>query len=111
MRRPACGRPASYRTSKKSVPNFGTLFANSRIGLGSRRFYRRACGSAHFANLTPHDTPHRTVLTEIGDGLGDHFLDGDRLVPDVVLFVEAILLVELLHIPGDDLLHHLLGFS
>src|SRR6266478_2278934 len=87
------------------------LVENVKNGLASRGFDSRAGGAADFADLEAHKTAHRDILAQLGDGLVDHLFDGDRLVADVMLFVEAIFLVELFHFSGDDFLHYLLGFS
>ncbi len=60
----------------------------------------------NFANLEAGEAPNRDVLAEFGDRLGDLLPDSHRLVLDEVLFVEAALLVELLHLAGDDLLNN-----
>src|ERR1700719_2206075 len=57
-----------------------------------------------FADLEAGEAANGDVFAELGDGLGDFFADGHGLVLDKMLFVEASLLIELLHLTGDDFL-------
>src|ERR1700730_5792283 len=93
------------RSGRSSKLAFLTLPSH---GDGRRRRVRSA---TCFAPLEAHEAPPRNVFAEVGDRLGDHLADGHGLVLDVVLFVEAILLVELFHLPVDDPLDDLLRLS
>src|SRR5260370_1765714 len=73
-----------------------------RLDRHRRRFWPRR-SAAHFSDLEPHEAPDRDVFAQFGDRLGNHLADRHALVLDVVLFVQAILLVELFHLPPDVL--------
>src|SRR5712664_281523 len=117
--RPRTPRGPRGRRKTKRAPRWGRgarrncFRMNSLLrldGLGQQRRYRccirTTTGPAHFAHLEPRETPDRDVLAQLDDGLADHLLDGYALVLDVVLFVEAIFLVELFHLAGHDFLDH-----
>src|SRR6267143_6939036 len=91
--------------SKKSAPTtsepsgfFQMVF---KLRLDRRRFRPRHF-AADFPDLEPYEAPDRNVFAQLGDRLFNHLADCHALVLDVVLFVEAIFLVELLHLPVDD---------
>src|SRR5260370_16880364 len=65
-----------------------------RLDRHRRRFWPRR-SAAHFSDLEPHEAPDRDVFAQFGDRLGNHLADRHALVLDVVVFVEAILLVQL----------------
>src|SRR5713226_3993269 len=69
---------------------------------GRRGRFRPGRYAAAFSDLEPHEAPDRNVFPKLGDCLGDHFADGYALVLDVVLFVEAVFLVEFFHLAVDD---------
>src|SRR5258707_2546958 len=115
-----CGSPA--RTPKKSVPEnrdaqnfFQIVFRLRFYRRGQQRRYwrviRTAAGPAYFSDLEAHKTADRNVLTKLGDGLSNHFTDGHAFVLDVVLFVEAVFLVELFHFSVDDFVDNVFRFA
>src|SRR5271163_1714671 len=68
-------------------------------------------GGAYFADFEADEAADGDVFAKVGDGLGDHFADGDAFVLDVVLFVEAVFLVEFFHFAGGDFVHDGFGFA
>src|SRR5439155_24809513 len=64
----------------------------------------RPRSAADFADLEAHKAPDRDVFAELGYRLRNHLADSHALVLDVVLFVEAIFLIELFHFSVDDFL-------
>src|SRR5579875_1736930 len=75
-------------------------------GLDGRR------GSAvGFADLETGEAADGNILAELGDGLIDELLDGDALVLDEMLLVQAVFFVELFHLAGDDLFDHGFGLA
>ncbi len=81
------------------------VFLNSRFALGSRgRSNGALCARRNLADLESRETANRNILTELCNGVVHHLTDRHTLVLDEVLFVEAILFVELLHLSGDDAL-------
>src|SRR6267378_5153283 len=100
--------------SKKSAPTTsersGLFQMVFKLRLDLRRFRPRRF-AADFPDLEPYEAPDRNVFAQLGDRLFNHLADCHALVLDVVLFVEAIFLVELLHLPVDDLLDDRLRFA
>ena len=78
-----------------------------RIGLFRRG--RSRGGAVHLADLEPRESAHRDVLAQLRDRLIDQLFDRDAFVLDEMLFVEAILFVEFLHLAADDFLNHILA--
>src|SRR5260370_9213988 len=72
-------------------------------GGGSGRSRGSACC---LANLEAYKAAYGNILAQFRDHLIDELGDRQRFVFDEVLFVEAVLLVELLHFPVYDLLDH-----
>src|SRR6202790_1569461 len=105
---------AAKATAIKKRPGIAGALRNivPQRPLASHRDGRRVnrAHAADFADFEAHEAPHRDVFSELGDRLVDHFADGHGLILDVVLFVQAILLVELFHLAGHDFLDDLLGF-
>src|SRR5580704_10402533 len=87
------------------------------IGIGSSLRRNRRCdlrcrrSAGYLAHLEADKSPHGDILAELGNRLCDHLADRHRLVLDVVLLVEAILLIELLHLSGDNALDNRLGLA
>src|SRR5438034_9199445 len=63
----------------------------------------RAVSAGHFADLEPREPLDTDVFAEFADGARHHLADRRALVLDVVLFIEAVLFVELFHLAGHDL--------
>src|SRR5882672_8361497 len=111
-------RPRTPRGLKKGAPRlgrgalascYGTIYPLRLDRLGQQRRYwriRTATGPAYFADLEARETPDRNVLAQLGDRLGNHLANRYALVFNVVLFVEAVFLVELFHLAGHDFLDH-----
>src|SRR5712691_4158282 len=78
-----------------------------------RRFRSRPgrCAASLFADLEAHETPDGNVFAQFRDRLRDHLADRDALVLDVVLFIEAVLLVELFHFSADDFFNNVLWLA
>src|SRR5579885_3008542 len=76
----------------------------------NRRF-AGAGAAGSFANLEAGKALDDDVFAEVGNSLLDHLADGHALILDIVLFVEAILLVELFHFARDDAVHDGLGLA
>src|SRR5437660_2829164 len=93
-----------HTTSRASFKLWLLRFCRCRF-----RTCRRA--ATHFTNFETHEAPDGNAFAELGDRLSDHLADCHALVLDVVLFVEAILLVELLHFARDDFLDDLLRLA
>src|SRR5262252_2903357 len=72
-------------------------------------FLRLADGDslAYVAHLEAGITLNRDVLAQLADDTGDQLRDGNGLVFDEGLLIEADFLVELAHFAFDNLLHHL----
>src|SRR6202158_6166610 len=96
------------------------------------RQYQRRCGSARLARELPTPkrlafdgdcggsgvgsgfrgsglpdleagkTTHADVFADLGDHLLDHLANGDTLILDEVLFIEAVLFVKLFQLAGHD---------
>src|SRR6267378_1331894 len=109
-------RPRTPRGLKKRAPRlsrgalescYGTLFP-SRLDRRRRRRGFRRCRrpAADFADLEACETPDRNIFAQLGDRLGNHFANRYAFVLNVVLFVEAVFLVELFHLAGHDFLDH-----
>src|SRR5437667_7833235 len=95
---------APGRSSRASFKLWLLRFCRCRF-----RTCRRA--ATHFTNFETHEAPDGNAFAELGDRLSDHLADCHALVLDVVLFVESILLVELLHFARDDFLDDLLRLA
>src|SRR6266704_3215715 len=67
--------------------------------------------AAHFADFKTHEAPDGNIFAQLDDRLTNHLADGHTLVLDVVLFVEAVFLVELLHLTVDDFFDDCFGLA
>src|ERR1700735_3493040 len=86
-------------------------------GLGGRHGYRGARASRDLlravalAPLESRETPDGDVLADLRNRVVDQLLHRHGLVLDEVLFVQAILFVELFHLAGNDLLDDRFWFT
>src|SRR5262249_14138436 len=105
--------------NKKSVPTrVGTLSLDDLWLLG-QRWHAGFVASAGrgpgtepaFADFEPRKAPNRDVLAKLGDGVVHHLADRHALILDEVLFVKAVLFVELFHLAVHDALHHVLRLA
>src|SRR4030095_818157 len=68
---------------------------------------RRSNGHARLTHLEAREAAHSDILAQFADLRGDQLPDADGLVLDEGLLDQADLLVELLHLSGDDLFDNL----
>ena len=87
------------------------LLRETHSKLGRTWSWLGARAGGYFAYFEADEAADGDVFAEFGDGLGDHFADGDAFVLDVVLLVEAVFFVELFHFAGGDFLHHGFGLA
>jgi hypothetical protein len=97
------GTAPLYPTKRK----LGAWGSWSGFGVGCGR---GGSGGA-FADFEAGEATNGDVFAELGDGGVDHLADGLSFVFDVVLFLEAALLVELFHFALDDFLDDLFGLA
>src|SRR5882672_11189705 len=126
MRRTMSGSRPNWRGPIRASPEslsrilryFASLATPATLGgpggpIGSAR---RVAGALRLARLVlaehePGEPLDPDVLAALGDDGGNHLPDRQVRVADEGLLHQAELLVELLHLAGDDLLHHRVGLA
>src|SRR5882724_10460599 len=118
---------ASCRTRSASMPNVAApaitsplsfsrmrsyLGTNSGLdGLGNRGLAAAGASGRCIAHLEAHETRHDDVFAQFRDLGLNQLIDGERVLLDERLFVQADLLVELAQPPLNDLVDDLLGLA
>src|SRR5260370_14848706 len=117
-----------FSFGQNSAGNFSRYSSQVTIGAGSpQEWAERKPASAHrlqgggsgrsrgstccLANLEAYKAAYGNILAQFRDHLIDELGDRQRFVFDEVLFLDAVLLVDLLHFPVYDLLDHRLRLA
>src|SRR5229473_8722148 len=91
---------AANKKAPRPKPGRSKRFLKRESGFDRRRNRRRLrpARSCHFANLEPREPLDADVFAKLRHGASHHLANRGALVLDIVLFVEAVVLVEFFHL-------------